>query len=102
MTTSRGKGGMKVKIIETQFVKTDPFSFKSVVQSLTGKESTAGEKTTATATAAAAAAVEERVRVEPKEMNGGASCGKNLQLEELERMVVELEKSDDFLDLRAY
>ncbi|XP_038975485.1 VQ motif-containing protein 10-like isoform X2 [Phoenix dactylifera] len=32
--------GTKVRIIETQFVETDASHFKSIVQSLTGKDST--------------------------------------------------------------
>lgn len=34
-----GRRGVKVVIINTQFVETDARSFKSVVQSLTGKDS---------------------------------------------------------------
>lgn len=33
------KGQAKVVIIDTQYIVTDPLSFKSVVQSLTGKDS---------------------------------------------------------------
>ncbi|KAG1335181.1 putative VQ motif-containing protein 1 [Cocos nucifera] len=33
--------GVKVTVIETRFVKTDAAHFKSIVQSLTGKDSTA-------------------------------------------------------------
>ncbi|WOK99850.1 hypothetical protein Cni_G08562 [Canna indica] len=33
-----GEATTKVKIIETQFIETDASSFKSVVQSLTGKD----------------------------------------------------------------
>ena len=36
--------GTRVKIIETQFVETDATPFKSIVQSLTGKDSTVGTK----------------------------------------------------------
>ncbi|KAI4342440.1 hypothetical protein MLD38_027067 [Melastoma candidum] len=32
-------GSVKVVIIDTRYVKTDPASFKSVVQKLTGKDS---------------------------------------------------------------
>lgn len=37
--------GTRVRIIETQFVETDATHFKSIVQSLTGKDSTVGTKT---------------------------------------------------------
>ncbi|KAH7682316.1 VQ domain-containing protein [Dioscorea alata] len=36
---------VKVKVIVTRFVKTDALDFKSVVQSLTGKDSMAAEET---------------------------------------------------------
>ncbi|KAI6690235.1 hypothetical protein NL676_027063 [Syzygium grande] len=39
MTEQKGKEGIKVVIINTQYVQTDPKSFKSVVQQLTGKDS---------------------------------------------------------------
>ncbi|KAI3414843.1 uncharacterized protein J3R85_015752 [Psidium guajava] len=39
MTDQKGKEVMKVVIIDTQYVQTDPKSFKSVVQKFTGKDS---------------------------------------------------------------
>ncbi|KAI4374663.1 hypothetical protein MLD38_012630 [Melastoma candidum] len=36
---SGGRDGIKVVLINTQYVETDPISFKSVVQKLTGKDS---------------------------------------------------------------
>ncbi|XP_030525660.1 VQ motif-containing protein 10 [Rhodamnia argentea] len=39
MTDQKGQEGIKVVIINTQYVQTDPKSFKSVVQKLTGKDS---------------------------------------------------------------
>lgn len=39
MTDQKGREGIKVVIINTQYVQTDPKSFKSVVQKLTGKDS---------------------------------------------------------------
>ncbi|KAL3736064.1 hypothetical protein ACJRO7_025072 [Eucalyptus globulus] len=39
MTDQKGKKGIKIVIINTQYVQADPKSFKSVVQKLTGKDS---------------------------------------------------------------
>jgi hypothetical protein len=39
MACARGTVAVKVVLIETQYVKTDSMSFKSVVQKLTGKDS---------------------------------------------------------------
>lgn len=39
MACVRGSEAVKIVLIETQYVETDPMSFKSVVQSLTGKDS---------------------------------------------------------------
>ncbi|XP_073119521.1 VQ motif-containing protein 1-like [Henckelia pumila] len=39
MAGRRGNIGVKVVIINTQYVETDAMSFKSVVQNLTGKDS---------------------------------------------------------------
>ncbi|KAF8026019.1 hypothetical protein BT93_F2743 [Corymbia citriodora subsp. variegata] len=39
MTDQKGKRGIKVVIINTQYVQADANSFKSVVQKLTGKDS---------------------------------------------------------------
>ncbi|PIN15884.1 hypothetical protein CDL12_11470 [Handroanthus impetiginosus] len=44
MAGCRNSDPVKVVIINTQYVETDPLSFKSVVQSLTGKESTAAAR----------------------------------------------------------
>lgn len=41
MEQSNGGGGVKVKFIETQFVSSDAANFKSVVQRLTGRDSSA-------------------------------------------------------------
>ncbi|KAF4360199.1 hypothetical protein F8388_000068 [Cannabis sativa] len=48
---SPNRKGVRVVLIETQYVKTDMTTFKSVVQSLTGKDSTtilSSESTTTT------------------------------------------------------
>ncbi|XP_022720949.1 VQ motif-containing protein 1-like [Durio zibethinus] len=36
--TAKSHGDVKVVLIDTQYVETDPLSFKSVVQKLTGKD----------------------------------------------------------------
>lgn len=39
MSSGTKHEGVKITIIDTQFVRTDPLRFKAVVQSLTGKDS---------------------------------------------------------------
>ncbi|KAJ8633338.1 hypothetical protein MRB53_026674 [Persea americana] len=97
-----GRGGshpVKVKIIMTQFVQTDAQSFKSVVQRLTGRD-------TSIAPAAAAMTAPPRlgesfgdggkkVLIRPKEE---ISFGEGHdQLEEMERMFLDLPSFDEFL-----
>ncbi|XP_042519345.1 VQ motif-containing protein 1-like [Macadamia integrifolia] len=38
-----GRDPVKVKIIDTEYVQTDPINFKSVVQKLTGKDAVASK-----------------------------------------------------------
>lgn len=98
-----GRGGrhpVKVKIIMTQFVQTDAQSFKSVVQKLTGRDSSIAP--------AAAAMIAppllgesfgnggKKVLITPKEEIISFGEG-NDQLEEMERMFLDLPSFDEFL-----
>lgn len=86
---------MKVKIIMTQFVHTDAGSFKSVVQGLTGRDSSAASATTTPP-------AESLSAVKAMEMNslGGQPCGSTFgypSFEEMDRMFLELPSFDDML-----
>lgn len=98
-----GRGGshqVKVKIIMTQFVQTDAQSFKSVVQGLTGRDSSNIAPAAAAMTAPPPLRESfgnggKKVLIRPKEE---VSFGEgNDQLEEMERMFLDLPSFDEFL-----
>lgn len=84
---------MKVRIITTQFVRTDAANFKSVVQSLTGRDSNVtatiaemGESSNMSRKKACVG--EERLRP--------SRAPENLKKEELESVLLELQSFDEF------
>lgn len=84
-----GGGVVKVVIINTQYVETDAVSFKSVVQRLTGKESTA-------------ATTGEQPRFQSRnEVAGGASpvFERGMSFNGFDRMLVELPPLDELYRL---
>lgn len=93
MTEQKGKEGIKVVIINTQYVQTDPKSFKSVVQQLTGKDSkVTGSPDAQNCTAGTGGA-----------QSGTGDCGgmsRNLSFKyDLDRMLKEMPPVGEFNDL---
>ncbi|KAL3613725.1 hypothetical protein CASFOL_041799 [Castilleja foliolosa] len=82
-----GGGGrrdpVKVVIINTQYVETDAVSFKSVVQSLTGKDSTAAEE-----------AADQQKMLQSGYKNGPA-LDRGLSFKDFDRMLKELPPIDE-------
>lgn len=68
----KGREAMVIKIIETQFVETDATTFKSVVQSLTGRESNT-KSMVAMSNSTCISSLEVRVQEGGGELEG--SCG---------------------------
>ncbi|KAL6570570.1 hypothetical protein OROGR_000120 [Orobanche gracilis] len=85
---------VKVVIINTQYVETDAVSFKSVVQSLTGKNSTA---------AAVAAGVQEherlRTRNEVLGYGNGPVLNRKMSFKDFDRILKELPPLDELYRL---
>ncbi|XP_059435473.1 VQ motif-containing protein 10-like [Corylus avellana] len=105
MACVRGSAAVKVVLIETQYVETDPMSFKSVVQSLTGKDSCVaksslrGEKRKRRPVAVAVAAA-----------SGGAVGGgnknvsmltKGMSFKDLDKMILEAPPMEELVWLWA-
>ncbi|GFP98854.1 hypothetical protein PHJA_002029300 [Phtheirospermum japonicum] len=80
---------VKVVIINTQYVETDAVSFKSVVQSLTGKDSTAAEE---------AAAQPERLQSGNGYKNGPV-LDRGMSFKDFDRMLKELPPLDELYRL---
>lgn len=89
-----------IRIVETQFVETDVKTFKSVVQSLTGRESNMTSMVGAMANSSRLSPMKVRVR---REGEGGEEEGlrcspqQNLQLENFEKMFLELPPLDELV-----
>ncbi|KAF8410960.1 hypothetical protein HHK36_003497 [Tetracentron sinense] len=73
---------VKVKIINTQYVEIDKVNFKSIVQSLTGKDSVVapGRKTASP---------------EVKWTHGSSALSRDLSFKELDRLLMELPSMDE-------
>ncbi|KAG8386532.1 hypothetical protein BUALT_Bualt03G0158200 [Buddleja alternifolia] len=92
----RGVGPVKVVIINTQYVETDAVSFKSVVQRLTGKDSTAAV---------------EPPRFQPKSNNTTTEVvsgngtppflSRGMSFKDFDRMLKELPPLDELFNLYA-
>ncbi|KAL6554322.1 hypothetical protein OROMI_019995 [Orobanche minor] len=85
---------VKVVIINTQYVETDAVSFKSVVQSLTGKNSTA---------AAVAVGVHEHERLQSRnDVSGfrkGPVLNREMSFKDFDRLLKELPPLDELYRL---
>ncbi|XXG67683.1 hypothetical protein AAC387_Pa06g0967 [Persea americana] len=95
--TGKRRDPVKVKIIMTQFVHTDARSFKSVVQGLTGRDSSSA----ATEIAPRPERLSMKTSKETKSLEEGL-CGLafgNPQLNEMERMFLEIPAFDDLLSM---
>lgn len=93
----KGREAMMIKIVETQFVETDATTFKSVVQSLTGRESNT-KSMVAMSNSSCNSSLEVRVQEGGGEVEG--SCGLrqgSLQLEDFGRMFLELPPLDELV-----
>ncbi|XP_062162947.1 VQ motif-containing protein 10-like [Alnus glutinosa] len=106
MACARGTEAVKVVLIETQYVKTDSMSFKSVVQNLTGKDScvtliekSRKRKRQPVATASGASGFER---------SGGAGGNKNISMlteglsfKDLDKLILEAPPMEELLWLWA-
>ncbi|WCJ27409.1 VQ motif-containing protein [Euphorbia peplus] len=88
-----GREEVKVVLIDTQHVITDPKSFKSVVQSLTGKDSCVSwiEETSYTS-------ARKRKRPQPP---ADWKLTKGLSFKDLDRMILEMPPVEDLYQLWA-
>ncbi|XWS18639.1 hypothetical protein CRYUN_Cryun32bG0062100 [Craigia yunnanensis] len=108
--TATSHEDVKVVLIDTQYVETDPFSFKSVVQKLTGKdccvawieESSFSGRKTETKVAGKGAAEESysTAAVGVGYGDGGGGLGvsmltKGLSFKDLDRMILEAPPVDE-------
>ncbi|KAI3457557.1 hypothetical protein Pfo_014220 [Paulownia fortunei] len=86
------RGPVKVVIINTQYVETDAVSFKSVVQRLTGKDSTV-----------VAAAEQQRFQSknEVSGYNNAPVLGRGMSFKDFDRMLKELPPLDELYRLYA-
>ena len=94
---------MKVVYIQTQYVETDAVSFKSVVQNLTGKDSTAGAPTPA----AEHAARREKIKDSKQQCLGAESqqqslLTRDLSAREFDRLLKELPAFDELQKLLSF
>uniref|UniRef100_A0A7C9DPP8 VQ domain-containing protein n=1 Tax=Opuntia streptacantha TaxID=393608 RepID=A0A7C9DPP8_OPUST len=95
---------MKVVYIQTQYVETDAVSFKSVVQNLTGKDSTAGAPPPP---AAEHAARREKIKDSKQQCLGAESqqqslLTRDLSAREFDRMLKELPAFDELQKLLSF
>lgn len=102
---------VKVVLIDTRYIKTDPTSFKSVVQKLTGKDSCVGwiDKSSFTGAAAMTKNKPPAVQISSPGINvaGGVNgCGpsstniskvlsKGMSFKDIERMMLDLPSAED-------
>lgn len=92
---------MRVRVITTEFVRTDAANFKSVVQSLTGRDSnvtaTVAEPETGESSNISRKKVKCKEVCNEEEMSCLFMAPRNLpQSEELEKVSLELPSFDDF------
>ncbi|XP_058103397.1 VQ motif-containing protein 10-like [Magnolia sinica] len=92
-----GRDIVKVRIIVTQYIETDVMSFKSVVQSLTGRDSNAPQPLMAATTVSSDPS--ERKPSQDGEDGSWSTKQGNLQLEEFEKMLLESPSLDELLGL---
>ncbi|OMO70298.1 VQ motif-containing protein [Corchorus capsularis] len=109
---SRHQENVKVVLIDTQYVETDPHSFKSVVQKLTGKDSCVawideksfGGNVGIIKKQKKDVAVQNRTTAAPNQIrscggavvgSGGAMLSKGLSFKDLDRMILEAPPVDE-------
>lgn len=93
----KGREAVVIKIVETQFVETDATTFKSVVQSLTGRESNT-KSMVVMSNSSCISSLEVRVHEGGGEVEG--SCGLrqgSKQLADFERVFLELPPLDELV-----
>lgn len=98
--SKKGRDSVRVRVITTEFVRTDAANFKSVVQSLTGRDS----NVTATVAETGESSNISRKKVKCKEVCNEEEVSRlsmapprNLpESEELEKVSLELPSFDDF------
>jgi hypothetical protein len=101
MACVRGSEAVKVVLIETQYVETDPMSFKSVVQSLTGKDSCValrGEKRKRRPVAVAVAAASAGAGGGSKNVS---MLTKGMSFKDLDKLILEAPPMEELLWLWA-
>lgn len=95
----KGREAMVIKIVETQFVETDAMTFKSVVQSLTGRESNT-KSMVAMSNSSCISSLEVRMHEGGGGVEVEGSCGLrqgSMQLEDFERVFLELPPLDELV-----
>ncbi|OAY25144.1 VQ motif-containing protein 1 [Manihot esculenta] len=93
--SSSSRKAIKVVIIDTQYVVTDPLAFKSVVQSLTGKDS--GISWTEDQSSFAGEKRKREAAIGP--IGGVAADGKlakGLSFKDLDRMILEMPPAEEW------
>ncbi|KAH7842441.1 hypothetical protein Vadar_005327 [Vaccinium darrowii] len=92
MSMRRNAEPVKITFINTQYVETDATSFKSLVQRLTGKDSTV-------AIEPKAAAGRVKSRAEMNTGGNGAVYSRGMSFKDLDRLIMELPPLDELYRL---